>query len=103
MLPAEREGTEEGAGRGWGEGAAMGCGRGKRARKIFCGVPDVSARPSLPETCPTTAKACFWQALRKSGKEQHSLEIPLENVLGTEKKHVAEKNLLYGRAESSHM
>lgn len=64
---------------------------------------DVSARPALPETRPATAKTWFWLALQKSGMKQHSLEIPLENVLGTEKKHITEKNLMYGRAESSHM
>lgn len=69
----------------------MGCGAGKSARGIFCSVPDVSARPALPETCPTIAKAWFWQAFQKSGKKHHSLEIPLENVLGTEKQHIAEK------------
>lgn len=52
---------------------------------------------------PTTAKAWFWQALQKSGKKHYSLKIPLENVLGTVKKHIAEKNLMYGTVESSHM
>jgi len=69
VVPAEREGMVQGEGRGWGEGAARGCGEVKRARGAFCGVLNVSAMPALPETHPATAKAWFWQALQKSGKK----------------------------------
>lgn len=50
MFPAKKEDRVQGVHRRWGEGAATGCGEGKRARGIFHSVPNVSARPSLPET-----------------------------------------------------
>lgn len=80
-----------------------GSGEVKRARGISCGLPNASDGPDFPESYPSRAKTWFWQALQKSGKKQHSIEISLENVLGTEMKHIAEKNLMYSRAENSHM
>lgn len=76
---------------------------GDRAPGISCGLPNTSDGPAFPRSYPSRAKTWFWQALQKSEKKQHSLEMSLEKVLGTEMKHIAEKILMYSRTENGHL